>query len=119
MQLAQRARTHDPSYAVLFIDLDGFKLVNDSLGHSAGDTFLVAIAQRLQTRLRGGDVLARFGGDEFAVLMVNVASFDDVRHVSERLQQALAEPFDIEGREIYASASIGIALWRRALPAGQ
>ena len=114
IQVAQRARTHDASYAVLFIDLDGFKLVNDSLGHLAGDAFLVAIAHRLQARLRRGDVLARFGGDEFAVLMVNVTSLDDVRHLTDRMQQALTEPFDVEGREIYASASIGVAVGRES-----
>ncbi|MBI4265293.1 MAG: EAL domain-containing protein [Acidobacteria bacterium] len=109
-EIAQTARGGRSRYAVLFIDLDGFKLVNDSLGHLIGDQFLVAIAQRLQSRLRPGDALARLGGDEFAVLITGVSAPQDVRAVTERMQGALAEPFDIQGREIYASASIGIVM---------
>ncbi|MBI2186016.1 MAG: EAL domain-containing protein [Acidobacteria bacterium] len=109
-EIAQAARVGFAHYAVLFIDLDGFKLVNDSLGHLIGDQFLIAIAHRLQSRLRPGDALARLGGDEFAVLITNVSNPNDVRLITERMQEALATPFDIEGREIYASASIGIVL---------
>lgn len=109
-EIAQAARAGVAQYAVLFIDLDGFKLVNDSLGHLIGDQFLIAIAHRLQSRLRPGDALARLGGDEFAVLITNVNSPTDVRLITERMQEALATPFDIEGREIYASASIGIVV---------
>jgi diguanylate cyclase (GGDEF)-like protein/PAS domain S-box-containing protein len=109
-EIAQTARTGTASYAVLFIDLDGFKLVNDSLGHLIGDQFLIGIAHRLQSRLRPGDALARLGGDEFAVLITSVHDAHEVRQITERMQDALAEPFDIEGREIYASASIGIVL---------
>src|SRR5690606_27702913 len=105
-EITGAARSGQYRYAVLFIDLDGFKLVNDSLGHLIGDQFLVAIAQRLQSRLRPGDALARLGGDEFAVLITEVAASSDVRTITERMQGALAEPFDIQGREIYASASI-------------
>jgi len=109
-EIAHAARNGMAQYAVLFIDLDGFKLVNDSLGHLIGDQFLIAIAHRLQSRLRPGDALARLGGDEFAVLITNVSDPGDVRHITERMQDALATPFDIEGREIYASASIGIVV---------
>ena len=110
VQVAQRPRGGECSYAVFFIDLDGFKLVNDSLGHLAGDEFLRAIAQRLASRLRPGDVLARLGGDEFAVLVLGPGTLDAVCEIAERLQQALDAPFDIDGRDIYASASLGVAV---------
>ena len=109
-EMSRSARATHRQYAVLFIDLDGFKLVNDGLGHMVGDQFLVSIAQRLQSRLRPADALARLGGDEFAVLVSEIASSDDVTVVAERMQEALAQPFDIQGHEIYASASIGIVI---------
>jgi diguanylate cyclase (GGDEF)-like protein/PAS domain S-box-containing protein len=108
--MAQGARSPAHQYAVLFIDLDGFKLVNDSLGHVVGDRFLVAIAQRLQAHLRPGDSLARLGGDEFAVLAENFTSPDDVCAIAERLQRSLAEPFHINDHELFGSASIGIVV---------
>ena len=108
--IAQGARSSSHQYAVLFIDLDGFKLVNDSLGHMIGDRFLVAIAQRLQSQLRPGDSLARLGGDEFAVLAENFSSAEDVCAIAERLQAALAEPFRIADHELFGSASIGIVV---------
>ena len=108
--IAQGARSSSHRYAVLFIDLDGFKLVNDSLGHIIGDRFLVAIAQRLQSQLRPGDSLARLGGDEFAVLAENFSSPEDVCAIAERLQAALAEPFRIADHELFGSASIGIVV---------
>ena len=108
-EIAQGTRSATPTYAVLFIDLDGFKLVNDSLGHLVGDDFLKGIARRLHAKLRPGDVLARLGGDEFAVLITNLGESDDVRVITERLLSALlTEPFNIQGNEIYASASMGI-----------
>jgi diguanylate cyclase (GGDEF)-like protein/PAS domain S-box-containing protein len=108
-EIAQAVRSATPKYAVLFIDLDGFKLVNDSLGHLVGDDFLVGIARRLHAKLRPGDVLARLGGDEFAVLITNLDANEDVRVITERLLSALlTEPFNIHGNEIYASASMGI-----------
>lgn len=109
-EMARSGRMPERRYAVLFIDLDGFKLVNDSLGHLVGDHFLIAIAQRLQSRLRPGDSLARLGGDEFAVLVSDIGGSDDVTIVAERMQKALADPFEVQGHEIYASASIGIVL---------
>jgi diguanylate cyclase (GGDEF)-like protein/PAS domain S-box-containing protein len=108
--IAQSSRAIAPRYAVLFVDLDGFKLVNDSLGHVVGDQFLVAIASRLEANLRPGDALARLGGDEFAVLIEDFASPDEVCLVAERLQRSLVEPIAISGRELYASASMGIVL---------
>jgi diguanylate cyclase (GGDEF)-like protein/PAS domain S-box-containing protein len=106
--IAQGARSSANRYAVLYIDLDGFKLVNDTLGHVIGDRFLVAIAQRLQTQLRPGDVLARLGGDEFAVLAQNFTTSEDVCAIAERLQRALVEPFRVGDHELLGSASIGI-----------
>ena len=90
--MARAARATEPRYAVLFIDLDGFKLVNDSLGHLVGDQFLVAISSRLQTQLRPSDVLSRLGGDEFAVLIEDFATPDEVCAVTERLQRSLRDP---------------------------
>jgi diguanylate cyclase (GGDEF)-like protein/PAS domain S-box-containing protein len=108
--IAQNTRTPFKSYAVLFIDLDGFKLVNDTHGHVVGDRFLKAIGERLQSQLRPGDALARLGGDEFAVLTENFASAGDVSNIAERLQQALAEPFPISGLQLRGAASIGIVI---------
>jgi diguanylate cyclase (GGDEF)-like protein/PAS domain S-box-containing protein len=109
-QIAQSRRVHASGYAVLFIDLDGFKLVNDGLGHLSGDELLVGIAQRLTAGLRDGDVLARLGGDEFAVLATNISGGDDARRVGERMQRALNEPFTLKSQDVYASASIGIVV---------
>ncbi len=106
--LARGVRAAEPRYAVLFIDLDGFKLVNDSLGHLVGDEFLKAISVRLQGQLRPSDVLARLGGDEFAVLVEGFASADEVCLITERLQRSLGDPIRLQGRELYASASIGV-----------
>ncbi|HZI78396.1 MAG TPA: EAL domain-containing protein [Vicinamibacterales bacterium] len=108
--MARAARSPEPRYAVLFIDLDGFKLVNDSLGHLVGDQFLVAISSRLQTQLRPSDVLSRLGGDEFAVLIEGFASVDEVCAVTERLQRSLRDPIRLQARELYGSASIGMVL---------
>jgi len=108
--IAHGARNPAHNYAVLFVDLDGFKLVNDSLGHVIGDRFLVAISQRLLAHLRPGDTLARLGGDEFAILAENFGSPEDVCAIAERLQRALAEPFQIDSHELFGSASIGIVV---------
>ncbi len=100
----------DPSYtfAVLFLDLDHFKVVNDSLGHGAGDELLVAVGHRLRGSLRPEDQLARLGGDEFTILLPRVRSLRDAVYVAERIQNALAKPFDLAGTEIFTSACIGI-----------
>jgi diguanylate cyclase (GGDEF)-like protein len=96
--------------AVLIVDLDRFKVVNDSLGHAAGDQLLVTVAQRLRSCLDRGAVAARLGGDEFAVLLPAVSSTDDVTPIAGRILEALREPFDLHGREAFISSSIGIAL---------
>ena len=94
----------------MLLDLDRFKLVNDSLGHVAGDELLVSVGQRLESCLRPGDTVARLGGDEFMLLLEDVAGVDDARGVAERIQRALAVPLPLSGHDVIASASIGIAV---------
>ena len=103
-------------FAVLFLDFDRFKVVNDAMGHQAGDELLVQIAQRLRKTLRSGDGLgreshnqiARFGGDEFLVLINDIDNADDASRIAERVQGVLANPYDIQGRDVHSTASIGI-----------
>ncbi|WP_286270668.1 EAL domain-containing protein [Thalassotalea hakodatensis] len=97
-------------FAVLFIDLDRFKLINDTLGHHAGDEFLKEIAKRLTICVRDNDILARLGGDEFVILLDSLQSQDDVEEVATRIISAIEKPFDINGHTLYSNASIGIAL---------
>lgn len=107
----QRARRgQDGLFAVLFLDVDGFKLVNDSMGHHVGDEMLVAIARRLEQCVRGGDIVARLGGDEFAILLERISDVRDAAMVAERVQEALHAPLSIGGYEHATSASIGVAL---------
>ncbi|MDX1522643.1 MAG: bifunctional diguanylate cyclase/phosphodiesterase, partial [Anaerolineae bacterium] len=102
----------DKSYlfAVLFLDLDRFKVINDSQGHLAGDQLLIAIAQRLQAQVRISDTVARFGGDEFAILLDGIRSIDEVRAIADRIQAALTQPVTLSEGRVFTSASIGIAL---------
>ncbi len=103
------ARRRDDSLAVLLLDLDDFKTVNDSLGHVAGDALLIAVAQRLQGCLRAGDVAARLGGDEFVVLLRQLSGFDDAVYAAERVLAAVSRPLVVEGQSLTIRASIGIA----------
>jgi len=112
LALARTRRRHD-TFAVLFFDLDRFKVVNDSLGHDAGDELLVALARRLRGVVRPGDTVARFGGDEFTVLCDDLplaSARDYATDVAERLLQTIRRPFLLDGEEQFLSASIGIAL---------
>jgi diguanylate cyclase (GGDEF)-like protein len=103
-------RGQDGLFAVLFLDVDGFKLVNDSMGHHVGDEMLVSIARRLEGCVRGGDIVARLGGDEFAILLERIIDVRDAAMVAERVQEALLAPLSIGGYEHATSASIGVAL---------
>jgi diguanylate cyclase (GGDEF)-like protein/PAS domain S-box-containing protein len=110
-QAVRRTRRRKGSKtAVLFMDLDGFKVVNDSLGHDVGDLLLRVVAQRLGRCLRPEDLLARFGGDEFVVLLEDVESPEEAVRVAERITGELRRPFLLEGRELFVAASIGISL---------
>lgn len=102
-------RREDYMFAVLFLDLDRFKVVNDSLGHVIGDQLLIAIAQRLEACLRPGDMVARLGGDEFAVLLDDIGDASDAIRIADRIQKTLTASFNLHGREVFTSASIGIA----------
>ena len=105
-----RAKRHNRRVAVLFLDIDHFKVVNDSLGHGLGDRLLVAIAERLAVALRPGDTVARFGGDEFVVLCEDLDTPQDAIAIAERVDQAVAGPFVIDDIEVFVGVSIGIAL---------
>ena len=104
------ARNRERQFAVLLLDVDRFKLVNDSLGNASADQLLVQIAQRVKTCMRQGDMLARVGGDEFAVLLDDVSGEEEASSVATRIQQALAISFNLLGQEVYTTLSIGIAL---------
>lgn len=111
-QLDQALKTSGNSHrgtAVLFIDLDNFKLINDSLGHDVGDQFLVSIADRIKRDVREQDTVARLGGDEFTVVMTNLTSVDQAVDVAERILQNLRDPVRLMGRDAYSGASIGIS----------
>ena len=107
--LADLQRQATPHFAVLFFDLDRFKNVNDSLGHTLGDKLLVGIARRLEHFLRPGDTVARLGGDEFAILLHRVETASGAIHVAERIQEILNMNFSIDSHDVFVTASIGIA----------
>ena len=110
-----RARRSGAGLAVLFIDLDGFKAVNDGFGHRAGDTVLELVADRIGSSVRGGDLVARFGGDEFIVVCEQLATggaVDEARALAERVVAQMAEPFPVSDTTVSIGASVGVALWR-------
>jgi diguanylate cyclase (GGDEF)-like protein/PAS domain S-box-containing protein len=107
--LSRARRRRGYLFAVLFLDLDRFKLINDSLGHLAGDRLLTVLARRLMACIRPGDVIGRFGGDEFAILLDNIADAEDGTHIAERILASVGEPIDLDGHEAALSGSIGIA----------
>jgi len=111
--LAKAAISGSP-VGILFLDLDHFKLINDSLGHHAGDALLRAVAPRLRSHLRPGDVVARFGGDEFGVLIDRLADEGEAMAIADRVAAAFAQPFAIDGVEHFVSASIGVAVAGRS-----
>jgi diguanylate cyclase (GGDEF)-like protein/PAS domain S-box-containing protein len=117
--IEQRKRRTDALFAVLFLDLDGFKMINDSLGHIVGDKLLISVSKRLLDCLRSNDLVARadepftvarLGGDEFAILLDHLNSAEDAKAVADRLMQELNRPFELDEKEIFTTVSIGIAL---------
>jgi diguanylate cyclase (GGDEF)-like protein/PAS domain S-box-containing protein len=124
-RLMKTAKRHtERSFAVLFLDLDAFKMINDSLGHLVGDQLLLGVSKRLEKCLRVSDTvarlghdtftLARMGGDEFTVLLDDLKEPGDAERAAERVMEGLSAPFEVEGKEVFTSASIGIALWNPA-----
>jgi diguanylate cyclase (GGDEF)-like protein/PAS domain S-box-containing protein len=111
VEAGERPVTADSRMALLFIDLDHFKRINDSLGHMVGDTMLCTVANRITATLRNTDVVARFGGDEFMVLMTGVDSIADVEDVAQKLLLAIQATVDVDGRPLSVTPSIGIALY--------
>jgi diguanylate cyclase (GGDEF)-like protein len=106
--LAQR---HNQSIAVLFLDLDGFKQINDTLGHGSGDILLQQVAQRLTQCVRESDVVARLGGDEFVILLNELSGENSAEGVTKKILHRLHEPFTLASQQIEVSASVGIALF--------
>jgi len=115
-----RARHGDGvPFAVLFLDLDRFKLVNDSIGHAAGDQLLIEVARRIVPSMRGEDLVARLGGDEFAILLTCPDGPSGVREVAQRMLGVLGQPMWVAGRELFPSASMGIAFWHPRYRSGE
>ncbi|HEX6138113.1 MAG TPA: EAL domain-containing protein [Casimicrobiaceae bacterium] len=110
-ELLASARSSNEVFALLFVDLDNFKIVNDTLGHPVGDLLLKAVAARLRSCVRHNDVVSRLGGDEFTVILRNIGTPDNAGHVAEKLVAALASPFRIVGRDVQVSCSLGISLF--------
>jgi diguanylate cyclase (GGDEF)-like protein/PAS domain S-box-containing protein len=110
MAIKRSKRRAGSLFAVLYLDIDRFKLVNDSLGHNVGDNLLKAFANRIKESLREIDTLARFGGDEFVILLEDIESEEYASSVAQRVQKALKRPFIIDGKEVFAPASVGVVL---------
>jgi diguanylate cyclase (GGDEF)-like protein/PAS domain S-box-containing protein len=110
LTLKQQRRDPKRTFAVLFLDLDGFKTINDSLGHAAGDELLIEFGKRLSMFLRPGDSVARLGGDEFAILLTDISGINEATRVAERIHELLSLKFVIGDKDVYATASIGIAV---------
>ncbi len=112
MELAMaQAKRNNHMFAVMFLDLDRFKVVNDTLGHGIGDLLLVEVASRLKQCLREGDTLARLGGDEFTILLPQIKDREDAESAASKIVDSLALPFEIENHEVYASISVGISIY--------
>lgn len=110
-QAVAAAETKDEAVALLYVDIDEFKAVNDAYGHAVGDALLRLVAERLSLTLRAGDTVARLGGDEFAMVLASVSSLDEIDAVARRIRDAFAPPFVIEGTSLPITASVGRAVW--------
>lgn len=110
LALGRAHQNEDSRYCVLFLDLDRFKNINDSLGHPCGDELLVLVARRLETCVRQTDVVARFGGDEFAIMLAGVANLSDATQIAENVLETISAPFKLSNHEAITTASIGVAL---------
>ncbi len=108
-KFALRSREPEMKFALLFIDLDKFKLINDTLGHHAGDLFLIEISRRLQSTVREHDLVARLGGDEFVVLLTELQQDADAEDVADRIIENVRQPIDVQGQAVFSGASVGIA----------
>jgi diguanylate cyclase (GGDEF)-like protein len=106
-----RAKRDNGRFAVIFLDLDQFKPVNDSFGHAVGDQLLVQVAQRLQKSIRAVDTVGRIGGDEFVVLVTGLSGEDVVLNMTEKINQSLRQVFMVDGHELHISASLGVAVY--------
>jgi diguanylate cyclase (GGDEF)-like protein/PAS domain S-box-containing protein len=111
MQALEHAARNDSQVALFFLDLDRFKNINDTLGHRAGDLLLMEVGQRLRERLRAEDTVARLGGDEFTFILPEIQSISTVARIAEKTLNALSMPFELEGQEVFISASIGITVF--------
>lgn len=109
MAVERAKRSANFKFAIIFVDLDRFKVVNDSLGHDMGDRLLVDLSRRLESCLRTIDTVARLGGDEFAILLDGISLVKDATDVAERIQECLSKPFELDGQEFFTSASMGIS----------
>ena len=110
-QVLARAKRYDKQFALLFLDLDGFKDINDRLGHAAGDKLLQRVAERLLSSVRGGDTACRYGGDEFVLLLPEVESERRAVEVAEKIRGRLAKPYEIDGHSIALTATVGVAVY--------
>lgn len=108
--LARMERNEGVKFALAILDLDRFMIVNESLGHVVGDELLVSLSRRLEKEIGSGNTLARLGGDEFAILMEDYETFEDIKEYVQHLQEIIAKPFELHGKDVYTSASFGIVL---------
>jgi len=107
----ERAKKDKSTFGVIYIDLDGFKLINDHYGHQIGDRYLQQVTLRMKHQLRPNDVMARLGGDEFAVLLHSAATHEEIHSVVARLDSCFSNPFQVDGNQIHGAASFGVALF--------